>query len=115
MAAGWDFRRWVLLGLWAAFLPLVLVSVPAAPLLALAAPRHRLTRNLLLAQDQLGNALLGGDPDETLSSRMGKRLAVCRLCRWICGLLDRIEPAHCHKAREEDEGADDLAPLTPAE
>lgn len=29
--------------------------------------------NLLIAIDQLFNALLFGDPDETLSSRMGKR------------------------------------------
>ena len=28
--------------------------------------------NLLIAIDQLLNALMGGDPDETISSRMGK-------------------------------------------
>ena len=30
-------------------------------------------RNLLVAIDQLLNTILGGDPDETISSRLGKR------------------------------------------
>jgi hypothetical protein len=30
--------------------------------------------NLLISIDQLFNVLLGGDPDETMSSRMGKRV-----------------------------------------
>ena len=28
--------------------------------------------NVLLSLDQLGNSLLGGDPDETISSRVGR-------------------------------------------
>lgn len=31
--------------------------------------------NLLISIDQLCNTILGGDPDETMSSRMGKHLA----------------------------------------
>lgn len=31
--------------------------------------------NVLIALDQLGNALTGGFADETMSSRMGKHLA----------------------------------------
>jgi hypothetical protein len=30
--------------------------------------------NLLIAVDQLFNTVFGGDPDETLSSRMGKHI-----------------------------------------
>ena len=30
--------------------------------------------NVLVAIDQLFNTILGGDPDETLSSRMGKHV-----------------------------------------
>ncbi|MFC6633535.1 hypothetical protein [Microbulbifer taiwanensis] len=62
--------------------------------------------NLLIALDQLANALLGGDPDETISSRMGKavREERCVLCRFLCDLLHRIDPNHCQKSIEEDEG-----------
>jgi hypothetical protein len=34
----------------------------------------RYVRNLLISLDQLANTILGGDPDETMSSRMGKHL-----------------------------------------
>jgi len=70
-------------------------------------------KNLAIAVDQFANAVLLGDPDETLSSRMGKaiREGRCRLCQPICRLLDRIDPRpghHCLMAIEDDEGADDL-------
>ena len=60
--------------------------------------------NLLVALDQLLNAILAGDPDETLSSRCGKRVATVRLCRCLCTLLDAIDPRHCQKHIEHDEG-----------
>lgn len=31
--------------------------------------------NILIGIDQLCNAILGGDPDETISSRLGKHVA----------------------------------------
>lgn len=43
-------------------------------------------RNLLVAIDQLLNTILGGDPDETVSSRLGKR--DWWLGRFICWVLD---------------------------
>lgn len=63
--------------------------------------------NLLIALDQLGNALLAGDPDETISSRCGKRIQRpkgCWLCRALCALLRRIDPNHCINSIEADEG-----------
>lgn len=54
-------------------------------------------RNVLIALDQLGNALLGGWPDETISSRMG-RSPDCRVCNFICRLLDKIDARHCARA-----------------
>lgn len=62
--------------------------------------------NLLIAIDQLINAAFGGDPDETMSSRMGKRLAQrdCWLCAFLCGLLNLIDKGHCIKSIERDEG-----------
>lgn len=64
--------------------------------------------NLLVAVDQLANTVAGGDPDETLSSRLGKRRRNCRLCYWLCRLLDRISPRHCERSIEPDEGKDAL-------
>lgn len=63
--------------------------------------------NFLIALDQLVNTILGGDPDETVSSRMGKniRAGKCKLCKIICLLLNRIDPNHCDKSIESDEGS----------
>lgn len=67
--------------------------------------------NFLIAIDQLLNTMLGGDPDETISSRAGKYAAVQR--GWIpcvlCKLLDRIDPNHCAKSIEPDEGGRAIA------
>lgn len=54
-------------------------------------------RNVWLALDQLLNALTGGDPDETVSSRCGRRLLAtdCRLCGALCRMLDVFWPDHC--------------------
>jgi hypothetical protein len=59
--------------------------------------------NLLISIDQMANALLAGNPDETLSSRMGKRVKTCALCRVLCDWLDRIDYRHCQKSIEWDE------------
>lgn len=60
--------------------------------------------NLFVAVDQLLNTLALGDPDETLSSRMGKASVRCKLCRAICRLLSRIDARHCEESIEPDEG-----------
>jgi len=60
--------------------------------------------NLLISVDQLINTLFGGDPDETVSSRLGKQTEHCRLCRWFCKLLSKLDPDHCQKSIEPDRG-----------
>ena len=63
--------------------------------------------NILISLDQLLNTLLGGFPDETLSSRMGKHIVRnkdCFTCRFLCKILDLFEKEHCHKSIEYDEG-----------
>lgn len=62
--------------------------------------------NLLISIDQLANTIFGGYPDETLSSRMGKRVIKknCKLCKVICWFLDKIDKEHCYKSIEYDEG-----------
>lgn len=69
---------------------------------------------VLIAIDQLGNALTGGDEDETISSRLGKRkLANGGVLFWrdwlglakpLDAFLDWIDPGHSLGAIEEDEG-----------
>lgn len=60
---------------------------------------------LAVAHDQLANAAANGHEDETISSRAGKARRAGR--RWgclLCWLLDRVDPQHCDKSIEEDEG-----------
>lgn len=76
---------------------------------------ERYVKNVLVAKDQLANAFLGGDPDETLSGRMGKAIAKgkCALCRPICWLLGKLDKDHCAKAAqfEADEGENEVIRL----
>lgn len=73
--------------------------------------------NLLISIDQLGNTFAGGDPDETISSRLGKikvkhggRIKWKRpLARIIDWGLDKIDPGHSIDAIEEDEGDEAIA------
>lgn len=69
--------------------------------------------NVLIGVDQFCNAVLGGDPDETMSSRLGKlkvrhggripwRRPLSKVIDWG---LDRIDPNHSVDAIEPDEGS----------
>lgn len=64
--------------------------------------------NILISLDQLANTILGGDPDETISSRMGKNVAKrnCPFCNFMCKMLNIIDKDHCQKSIEPDEGKD---------
>lgn len=62
--------------------------------------------NILIAIDQLANAILGGDPDETISSRAGKKQETQKWAKLLCYLLNKIDTDHCSKSIEEDEGKD---------
>lgn len=72
--------------------------------------------NILISLDQFGNTLFGGDPDETISSRLGKikikhngRIPWYRpFSKIIDWGLDKIDKDHSIDAIEEDEGEDGL-------
>lgn len=66
---------------------------------------HKYIKNVLIAIDQGGNALLGGDPDETISSRAAKGQDKW-YWRWLGKFLEWIDPGHLEKSLEEDEGKD---------
>jgi len=71
---------------------------------------HRWGWNILIAVDQLGNAILFGDPDETISSRAAKHLGHYDGWHWLATFLDAIDPGHSADAIEHDEGKDGLLP-----
>lgn len=56
---------------------------------------------IALGYDHLGNAITGGKPEETISSRAYRAMTEGR--RWgclLCKMLDRIETDHCKKSVE---------------
>jgi hypothetical protein len=74
----------------------------------------RWAMNILLSLDQLGNSVLGGDPDETISSRLGRiklkwggaipwTRPVAKITDW---LLDRIDKNHSIDAIEPGHGGE---------
>lgn len=64
---------------------------------------HDYFYRILISLDQLGNTLLGGNPDETISSRCGKIVTTCWTCRFFCWIAHKIDPNHCEKSIEHDE------------
>jgi hypothetical protein len=86
-------------------------------------PKTKLGQYLLnnfIAWDQMWNARLGGDPDETVSSRLGKLQAqpggIPRyriFSRFMAKFLNTIDNDHCDKAVESDEGSNAIVDKTP--
>jgi len=67
--------------------------------------------NILIAFDQFCNALLAGDPDETISSRIGKMITSGEgnyFTILVNDFLDGLDPNHSIDAIEPDEGDDQL-------
>jgi len=68
-------------------------------------PRRWLANVILVTIDLFPNALLGGAPDETLSSRMGRAKDRPKgfgpwLARTFCKGLDWIDKGHCDKVEK---------------
>ena len=96
-------RRLILFGLWLASLAAMLLALLLSFLqLAVGSPR---ALRVFVGADQMLNAAWGGSEDETISSRAGKgaRAGIWRWCV-LCWMLDRIDPGHCEKSIEPDEG-----------
>jgi hypothetical protein len=72
------------------------------------------TYNILISIDQRWNTIFGGDPDETISSRLGKiktmhggTIPWSRPISKIVDVgLETLHPGHSIKAIEKDEGKD---------
>jgi len=72
--------------------------------------------NVLIGLDQFVNAIFLGDPDETISSRLGRwarakgreNLDPGYFATWLYWFLDEIDYMHSEEAIEEDEGKDQV-------
>ena len=61
---------------------------------------------VLIALDKFVNAVLLGDPDETMSSRAGRLQGNIKPAYWFCKLLALIDRRHCEKSIQHGEGDD---------
>ena len=65
-----------------------------------------------IAIDQRVNALLAADPDESISSRIGKMVHYYGTKKkpviWLAWILDKIDKDHTKKTIEWDEGRDNI-------
>jgi hypothetical protein len=64
--------------------------------------------NILIAIDQLFNTIFGGDPDETISSRLGKNYRDTWMEKFVDWLFRKKTSNHCENAIESDEGKDSI-------
>lgn len=63
-------------------------------------------RNILISIDQFANTLLFGDPDETISSRLGRNYDGSRCEMFVNWLFSWKQEDHCSESIEHDEGND---------
>jgi len=90
-----------LLVLWLPFSATAILAIALAPL-ALLVDEWKYGKDLLRAMDKLGAALLGWGGRYTVSAECGSRRADCRLCRFVCRLLNVIDPGHCVGAAKRE-------------
>ena len=67
--------------------------------------------NLLILLDETGNALTGGDPGETISSRAGKAMQEGKTWGCIlCKFLNLFQKDHCLKSIDKADGSRAVTP-----
>lgn len=69
-------------------------------------------KNILIGIDQLINSICGGDPDETISARLGRNWQGSWMQRFVDWLFkwQKRPGGHCSNAHwwEQDEGKDQI-------
>ncbi len=94
--------------------PVLLIALLAAALLLIPGlfcgcdDIKRYNTNVMVALDQTFNAVLGGDEDETISSRAGKRQKTQKWAKYLCKFLNLLDKGHCDKYIEKDEGSNQV-------
>lgn len=96
-------QRLAMLAIWVGCLLASVVGLSWLLVAALVNPRGRRAWQIAEGFDQTANAAFGGSEDMTLSAHAG--LQVERpdppvWARWLCRLLDIIDPGHCPKSAE---------------
>jgi len=107
------------------FIRNAVIFLIAAPLRSIPGSQSKVSKavgkyvlNILISIDQFFNVLFLGDPDETISSRLGKlernneRFFFTRL---VIDFLDGLDPNHAQKSIEDDEGADAVMDVLPGD
>lgn len=67
----------------------------------------RYLHNIFVGLDQFINAVMFGDPDETISSRAGRVFPRTKWTKFIDWLMF-YQSNHCYRSIEESEGKNDL-------
>jgi len=65
-------------------------------------------RNIAIALDQLLNAVCFGDPDETISSRLGRNYDGSKLELFVNWIFSWKQEDHCSDSVERDEGSQSI-------
>lgn len=68
---------------------------PLARVGLILAPVAEQLMEVLLALDRLGNALLAGRSEDTISARAGRALDESEAARALCAVLDHLDAEHC--------------------
>ena len=66
--------------------------------------------NVLVGIDQLGNALIGGYSDETISARAGRYTGKLWYWTWLAKVLNWIDPGHTNHAMDAEQKQTQQAP-----
>ena len=59
--------------------------------------------NLLISLDQLGNSILGGSPDETISARAGRYAGKLWYWTGLAWALNKLDPGHTRDAIKSEQ------------
>jgi len=87
----------IVVALFVLWLPFSLAALVAIPISLIAVfVEWEYAKNILRAKDRAAAALLGYSGKYTISAECGR--SECRLCKWVCGFLDLIQPGHCDGA-----------------
>ena len=59
--------------------------------------------NILVSLDQLGNVILGGSPDETISARAGRYQGKVWAWTGLAWILNKLDPGHTKDAIKSEQ------------
>ncbi len=69
---------------------------------------YKYLRNIFIAGDQFLNAVCFGDPDETISSRLGRNYDGSRPEKFVNWMFSWRQKDHCSESVERDEGSQSI-------